>query len=95
MSLYKQEFPDYDRKLYIPDGWIDSSYHNDMMPRVVKDFGKYRFSIWQNYRNPDLRESCEDAEYIFDIQLDDSTVIFSYLTNSLVEINRLMNSIDY
>ena len=33
---YKTEFPDYDGQLYVPKGFIDASWHNDIMPRAEK-----------------------------------------------------------
>lgn len=77
---YKEEFPDYDDVLIIPDKFIDSSWHNDICPSVY-----YRWinrtdtcvecRIFQDYRNPELRERYDGKRYLFQITVNDITII--------------------
>ncbi len=56
MSNYKTEFPDYDQQLSLPDGWVDTSWHNDVSPSFEKQFGAVTYKLWCDYMNPDRRE---------------------------------------
>lgn len=56
MSNYKQEFPDFDTELNLPEGWIDTSWHNDICPSFEKQFGAVTYKIFCDYTNPDRRE---------------------------------------
>ena len=56
MSNYKQEFPDFDTELHLPEGWIDTSWHNDICPSFEKQFGAVTYKIFCDYTNPDRRE---------------------------------------
>jgi hypothetical protein len=56
MSNYKTEFPDYDQQLSLPDGWIDTSWHNDICPSFEKDFGNVTYKIFCDYKDPEKRE---------------------------------------
>jgi hypothetical protein len=53
---YKIEFPHYDDELTLPDGWVDSSWHNDVSPSIEKQIGDIKYKIWCDFKNPDLRE---------------------------------------
>jgi len=53
---YKTEFPDFDYELTIPDGWVDSSWHNDVSPSIEKQVGDIKYRIWCDYQDPDRRE---------------------------------------
>jgi hypothetical protein len=56
MSNYKTEFPDYDLLLSLPAGWVDVSWHNDVSPSFVKQFGEVAYKLWCDYSDPDRRE---------------------------------------
>ena len=53
---YKTEFPDFDYELTIPDGWTDSSWHNDVSPSIEKQFGDIKYRIWCDFADPERRE---------------------------------------
>lgn len=86
MSLCKTEFPDYDGNLYIPKGFEDASYHNDVCPRVQKTiiipgFGnvsdtEVTFILWQNYVDPQKREYEEEKRYVFEIQVNGANIFY-------------------
>ena len=90
---YKTEFPDYDRILYVPKGFTDCSYHNDICPRACKIFSKNDtevvISIWQDYKDATKREYSEGKRYILSIDIESDT-IFSYPTDNWEEIERLL-----
>ena len=56
MSNYKSEFCNYDDTLNFPEGWIDTSWHNDVSPSFQKQLGDITYRIWCDYKDPDRRE---------------------------------------
>ena len=56
MSNYKTEFPSFDDELSLPDGWIDTSWHNDVSPSFEKQLGDITYKIWCDYKDPEKRE---------------------------------------
>jgi hypothetical protein len=53
---YKTEFPHYDDTLTLPDGWVDTSWHNDVCPSFEKVFGDTTFRLWCDFKDPEQRE---------------------------------------
>ena len=53
---HKTEFPHYDDTLTLPDGWVDTSWHNDVCPSFEKVFGDTTFRLWCDFKDPELRE---------------------------------------
>jgi hypothetical protein len=53
---YKTEFPDYDDTITLPNGWVDSSWHNDVSPSIEKQVGDIKYKIWCDFKDPDKRE---------------------------------------
>ena len=53
---YKVEFPHYDDELIIPDGWVDTSWHNDVSPSIEKQIGDIKYKIWCDFKDPNKRE---------------------------------------
>ena len=93
MSYYKSEFPDYDRKLIIPDGFEDNSWHNDMMPHVEKTLPcDIRVIIWQDYNDVELREIVDGKQFIFQLEVGYNT-FFEYETNKWSKIEKLIKSL--
>ena len=97
MPLFKQEFPDYDGGFYLPDGWMDNSWHNDVCPHAMKrhedgtDIIEAR--IWQDYANRENREYEDGKRYQFDIQVNDVR-IFCYETDMIDEIKALVSALE-
>lgn len=59
VPCYKQEFPDYDTQITLPEGWEDVSFRNDATPSFINR--ALGLCLWVNFLNPDLRafpESC-------------------------------------
>ena len=57
MSYYKSEFPSYDDTLTFPEGWVDTSWHNDACPSFQKVFGDVTFRIYCDYKDIEAREN--------------------------------------
>jgi hypothetical protein len=53
---YKTEFPHYDDTLTLPDGWVDTSWHNDVCPSFEKFIGNTTFRLWCDFKDPEMRE---------------------------------------
>ena len=53
---YKVEFPHYDDELIIPEGWVDTSWHNDVSPSIEKQIGDIKYKIWCDFKDPNKRE---------------------------------------
>ena len=94
---YRSAFPYYDGEFYCPKGWFDGSYKNDTMPRAMKWFEtesvQIDFSIWQNYVDVNKREY-NGKRYLFHVEVDDE-VIYSYETDELSEIERLVGKVNH
>ena len=93
---YRIEFPDYDGHLYIPKGWEDNSWHNDVCPRAMKRTPDetIEYSIWQDYVDPDRRErGSATKRYLFQITVGYDN-IFNWETDSLEEIKALVNAVE-
>ena len=92
-ALYKYEFPDYDGEFYVPDGWEDNSWHNDVCPHAelrIED-EKICFLLWQDYVDVDKRE-CGGHRYSFIIEIDND-VVFCYTTDDINEALKLCKSV--
>lgn len=92
---YMSEFPDYDGALYVPDGWVDNSWHNDVCPRAMKRTSDetIEYSIWQDYVEPSKRERDDVKRYLFQIFVGCDN-IFSLETDSLDEIKALVKAVE-
>jgi len=53
---YKTEFPHYDDTITLPDGWVDTSWHNDVCPSFEKVFGDTTMRLWCDFKDPEQRE---------------------------------------
>ena len=98
--MYKDEFPDYDDELWIPDGFKDVSWHNDTCPHVEKRYFidvEYAGSedievvtkIWQDYKDPEKREYETAPRYSLLIEISYQNIFF-YQTNNVEEIKKMV-----
>ena len=53
---YTTEFPHYDDVISLPEGWIDTSWHNDVCPSFEKVCGDVTIRLWCDFKNPASRE---------------------------------------
>lgn len=59
-ALYRQAFPDFDHDLVVPDGFEDTSSHNDACPSLCCG----DTTLFVDYKDPAKRETtCSDATY--------------------------------
>ena len=63
---FREEFPDFVLDVTLPDGWEDTSWHNDSCPSF--EFGKFR--LWIDYADCDHRE-IESGKRFMLVVLDD------------------------
>ena len=90
MSNYKTEFPDFDNELSLPDGWVDTSWHNDVSPSFEKQFGDVTYRIWCDYKDPARREvgGKQFTVYVEDLVLNDCIGQFNTLKKALDCVNK-------
>ena len=91
---YLVEFPNYDGDFYLPNGWEDNSWHNDVCPHAEKRSADESFIayIWQEYIDIAKRETESGKRYVFIIEKD-SDVIFEYSTNDLEIIKEMAEGV--
>ena len=53
---YKVEFAHYDDELTLPDGWVDTSWHNDACPSFEKNINGTTYRVWCDFKDPSLSE---------------------------------------
>jgi hypothetical protein len=53
---YTTEFPHYDDTLSLPEGWTDTSWHNDTCPSFERVYGDVTFRLWCDFKDPEQRE---------------------------------------
>ena len=93
--MYKDEFPDYDDELYVPVGFVDGSWHNDVCPRATKILNDdedsfIEINIWQDYKKRTRREDPDACRFILDIEVNCSET-FHYATNNLEIIKKIVD----
>lgn len=90
---YKNEFPDYDGQLYLPNGWKDSSFKGDPCPSVSKvyndDGAEVEFIIWQDYVDKKKREYDWQMRFMFQINVNNVNV-FRFETDNINEIKKIV-----
>ena len=94
--MYKDEFPDYDDELWIPDGFKDESWHNDVCPHVEKEIEDFngahiQILIWQDYKDPEKREYSCASRYMLVINVNGDDV-FIYSTDNFDELERIVTT---
>lgn len=53
---YKNEFPDHDYEIILPEGYEDISWHNDACPSICKTIDKdHAIVIYCDYKDPAKR----------------------------------------
>ena len=103
MKQYQQQFPDFDDcetfdKIFAvlnKHGFEDQSWHNDVMPCMIKDCGNdFELVIWIDYKDPDKAEFTDQRkesmkqfmfgerdqdEYIEEWQYDDVDALIAHV----------------
>jgi hypothetical protein len=90
---YKTEFPHYDDTLSLPEGWIDTSWHNDICPSFERVYGDTTFRLWCDFRDPELRELGGQrftvCTYLNEDELSESIGQFDTMAEALALINEV------
>ncbi len=69
---YKNEFPNFNLTVKIPNDFMDVSWHNDISPSFEKILSnKYIIMLWVNYSDPDDREISEHNQFLATILMPD------------------------
>ena len=94
---WQSEFPDWDGgELYIPKGWEDNSWHNDVCPRamfrVESETETIEFSLWQDYIDVNEREYDGAKRYLFQIHVN-GDLVYHYETDDLSEAKKLAEGV--
>ena len=66
---YQKEFPDFVLDVTLPEGFEDTSWHNDVCPSFTDTARK--LILWIDYADPDLREFPENHNRFLLDQLTD------------------------
>jgi hypothetical protein len=90
MNSYVSEFSNYDDTLNFPEGWVDTSWHNDVSPSFQKQFGDITYRIWCDYKDPDRREVGGKQ---FTVATYDSNELEEL--QDLAEFNTLQEALDF
>ena len=93
---YITEFRDYDGEFYLPKGWEDNSWHNNICPHAEKRSKDETIivNIWQDYVALDKRESDNTKRYLFTICVNGDDAIFAYETDNLEEIKEMAKGVN-
>jgi len=90
---YKTEFPHYDDTLSLPEGWIDTSWHNDICPSFERVCGDTTFRLWCDFKDPELRElgglRFTVCTYLNEDELHESIGQFETMGEALALINEV------
>ena len=90
MTDYKDEFPDYDDTLSLPEGWTDISWHNDACPSFVRKFGDVEYRIFCDYVDPERREMHGAMRFVIYIE-DEVNYVCIGQTDTIKEAIDLVN----
>ena len=91
---YKNEFPDYDYEIILPEGYEDISWHNNVCPSIGIYINPVAMVvIWCHYEDPSKRETGEDGSQ-FLVSIDDDLDIqmqgeFDKFENAVLFANAL------
>jgi len=93
MRTLNSEFPNYDDTITMPEGWIDTSWHNDVCPSFEKVFGDTTFRLWCDFKDPALREvgglRFTVCTYINEDELSESLGQFESMDEALALIDEV------
>lgn len=93
--MYKTEFPDFKLDVPIPAGFVDNSWHNNVMPCWVRELPDERMAVlWIDYADPALRDHPQNARFVLQVMDSSMTDIDeSFASNDYDEV--LIRLTDY
>ena len=92
MRTAKSEFPDSDDTINMPEGWIDTSWHNDACPSFEKTFGDTTFRLWCDYVDPERREMHGAMRFVI-YTVDEINYNYIGQADTLAEALTLINEV--
>ena len=86
--MYKTEFPDFKLDVPIPAGFVDNSWHNNVMPCWIRELSDERMAVlWIDYADPALRDHPQNARFILHVMDSSITDIQeSFVSNNYHEV---------
>jgi hypothetical protein len=86
--MYKTEFPDFKLDVSIPAGFVDNSWHNNVMPCWVRELPDEKIMVlWIDYADPALRDYPHNVRFVLHLMDSSMTdVEESFASNDLHEI---------
>jgi hypothetical protein len=93
--MYKIEFPDFKLDVTIPAGFVDNSWHNNVMPCWIREMNDERVVVlWIDYSDPALRNHPQNARFVLHVMDNTLTDVHeSFITADYNEI--LLQLIDH
>jgi len=86
--MYKTEFPDFKLDVPIPAGFVDNSWHNNVMPCWYRELPDERMMVlWIDYADPALRDHPHNVRFVLHLMDSSLTDIEeSFASNELNEV---------
>ena len=86
--MYKTEFPDFKLDVAIPAGFVDNSWHNNVMPCWYRELPDERMMVlWIDYADPALRDYPHNVRFVLHLMDSSLTDIEeSFASNDIHEI---------
>jgi hypothetical protein len=86
--MYKTEFPDFVLDVAIPAGFVDNSWHNNVMPCWYRELPDERMMVlWIDYADPALRDHPYNVRFVLHLMDSSLTDIEeSFASNELNEV---------
>lgn len=86
--MYKTEFPDFVLDVAIPAGFVDNSWHNNVMPCWVRELNDERMVVlWIDYSDPALRDHPQNARFVVHVMDYSMTdILESFVSNDYHEV---------
>ena len=86
--MYKTEFPDFKLDVPIPAGFIDNSWHNNVMPCWIRELSDERMAVlWIDYADPALRDHPQNARFVLQVMDNSMTDVYeNYASDNYADV---------
>ena len=84
--MYKTEFPDFKLDVEIPAGFVDNSWHNNVMPCWVRELPDEKMMVlWIDYADPALRDHPQNARFVLHVTDSSMTDVYENFASDSYE----------
>jgi len=84
--MYKTEFPDFKLDVAIPAGFVDNSWHNNVMPCWVRELPDEKImELWIDYADPALRDYPQNARFVLHVTDSSMTDVYENFASDSYE----------